>query len=416
MNTQETGDTGSFDLTQTAFLFSWIANASATVSGTEQEVADTVYSYLADPENLDALLVRYQNDLIGNDWELVWGPAVYEIKPGDQGEADNTAYVVYSPSQKTYMVAMAGTNPNSALDWLDEDFDTRMVDWKTFEANSIAAPQAAPAPDALKEQITYATAFGVWALGTQLVHGTKSPADGALADFLTGLSGADTRVIFTGHSLGGALSPTLAYWFTLNNKNIDPNHVGAIPVAGPTPGNGMYQGSWDGVFPSRQQSTNPNNLVTALNDNVRCNHDLVPHAWNVIYSGTQTQSSDFYFSNANRDLQAEDGDGDPGPLYSNMGTLIPGTDLRATVSTVQTAADVIDPKETAHPIDFDCGFPLSFMKGDQTLSIVGPLGGVPTPDGVSDYLDALAQIHIWSYGQDAFNIDFSVFQTLGLEL
>ena len=56
---------------------------------------------------------------IGADWTPVWGPIVW-ANPAQQGPnyiADNTLACYYSPSQKLFVIAIAGTNPGSLFDW-----------------------------------------------------------------------------------------------------------------------------------------------------------------------------------------------------------------------------------------------------------------------------------------------------------
>jgi hypothetical protein len=61
------------------------------------------------------------SQLIGGDWQLTWGPGDYQIF-GSKGQSDNAAFVVYSVSQDTYILAITGTNPSGRFDWLLEDF------------------------------------------------------------------------------------------------------------------------------------------------------------------------------------------------------------------------------------------------------------------------------------------------------
>ena len=64
---------------------------------------------------------------IGSDWQIAWGPAIYVAEPKNKTArrssfyASNAMVVMHSPSKKRYIVAIAGTNPASAFDWLNED-------------------------------------------------------------------------------------------------------------------------------------------------------------------------------------------------------------------------------------------------------------------------------------------------------
>jgi hypothetical protein len=60
--------------------------------------------------------------MIGDDWTPVWCPISYVVDPtAATVHADNAMGSYYSPSQKYFVIAIAGTNPNSSCDWLDED-------------------------------------------------------------------------------------------------------------------------------------------------------------------------------------------------------------------------------------------------------------------------------------------------------
>jgi len=101
-----------------------------------------------------------------------------------------------------------------------------------------------------------------------------SHKDVTLEKFLTGRfkrTGDPIAITVSGHSLGGALSPTLALWLLDTQSEWDPHGRATIDVyayAGPTPGNARFATYIDDRFGERlHRIANP--------------MDVVPHAWNV---------------------------------------------------------------------------------------------------------------------------------------
>lgn len=306
-----------FDFTQTTFMFSWLSNYSSAPCASPQDLADFVYAQLygnasdykgpgRDNFQYKGLLptLNAQGALnYAGSWSLEWGPGVYEINPCAQ-RADNTAFVVYNSALNTYLVAIAGTDPNSFLDWALEDFQVgkkNMFNWPTDAAglDALMDPTKKPArADVVttNEQISYGTAFGVHALLCKLVLTSNvSNEDATLGAYLKKIP-AGANVVFTGHSLGGALSPTLARW--TKEQLGDNNTVYAMPIAGPTPGNDTYQKKWDAMFQPETLLVgkeallyNTNNQITDLNKNVCNNFDVVPHGWDRIYKGQKLSAN-----------------------------------------------------------------------------------------------------------------------------
>lgn len=235
--------------------------------------------------------------LIGN-WTLVWGPVVWKDNPNDANTGpSNTIFVAHCPQvqfgtndvRDTYVVAMAGTAVHSVFDIVSEDAGVSTVvslgDW--LGASGWTTTSAPPAPKDVavtvkgKPFIDNGTARGVWALLANPV-----PKDGVavgggtyLAAFLAGLPATST-VIFTGHSLGGALSPTLAT--VLQQKGWLPGYakgnVLVYPTAGASPGNPDFATLYNTTFPIPKGS--PVNSSYQVWNAVLWNQlDLVPHAW-----------------------------------------------------------------------------------------------------------------------------------------
>ncbi len=320
-----------YDLTQTAFLFNFVANASSNVSGNPQMLADFEYAVLTNGTvtpspyygyddtvkasyNVRAkgLLKTLGPQLIGGDWQLVWGPGNYQIL-GSKGKSDNSAFVVHSPSQDAYILAIAGTNANGLLDWLVEDFlvgPEFLVKWPMTTQQAPGLPLVLLPPVTIPvgqvvptdRMIATGTAYGVYLLLTNMVQSQYAPTPKlTLQGFLSQLeqnTNGTTKLIVTGHSLGGALSPTVANWARDTLVGKDPrwgNHVFALPTAGPTPGNAAYAADWDAKFPQCAVAVNSGNIVNSLNALVYNQADVVPHAWQYIYKELAVKEDSYYF-------------------------------------------------------------------------------------------------------------------------
>jgi hypothetical protein len=222
-------------------------------------------SFLTGP-NLDYIL--YSSVVAGlvktaTPWQVVWGPAVLQY-PSD-GYALNAIYVASPIGQPTrFVIAIAGTNIPSALDWFLEDLNvSTQVPW--------TAPPVAGSP-----AISMATASGLSILVTTKPSTGLPGAGLTLQQFLNlkTLAGTALRVETTGHSLGGALSPALALWLADHQgtpTGWDPQTVATVasmPTAGATPGNLDFANYYE----SRLGAS-----TLRFHNSV----DPVPHCWNL---------------------------------------------------------------------------------------------------------------------------------------
>lgn len=236
------------------FLLSYLSNLVSYLTGPGLDY--TLYSSVV------AGLVK-----TATPWEVVWGPAVLQY-PSD-GYALNAMYVASPIGQPTrFVIAVAGTNIPSALDWFLEDFNV-----------SIQVPWTAP-PAAGSPAISMATASGLSILVTTKPSAGLPGAGLTLQQFLSRatLSSAALQVETTGHSLGGALSPALALWLADHQgtpTGWDPKKVAtvsAMPTAGATPGNLDFASYYDSRLGTSTQRFH-NSL------------DVVPHCWNLTTMG-----------------------------------------------------------------------------------------------------------------------------------
>jgi len=213
---------------------------------------------------LEAQLYALILDALKNDehhighWSIAWGPVV--VQHPEDSYAINSMYVAEHKSllgAKTYVVGIAGTNPSSLFDWLVEDaLVSVQIPW-VYALLS--------APDA---KISLGTGIGL-AILQNAKPGSGIPGAGTtLLEFLKGIEWKlGTSVVVSGHSLGGALSPTVALW--LHDVRIlwDAFHLvklSTMPTAGPTAGNSHFAS-----YSDRELSIA--RFANAI--------DVVPHAW-----------------------------------------------------------------------------------------------------------------------------------------
>jgi hypothetical protein len=172
-----------------------------------------------------------------------------------EGKALNTMFIAQNTDTNQYVVSIAGTDSRSLLDWFLEDFlVTTKVDW----------PYVADAPTP-HPMISLGTYIGLNAIismaevqGDNHVHAR---------DYLQSVNAKNVMV--TGHSLGGALSPsyalyladTVAQWSTG-----DAPVISCLPVAGATPGDGAFSDYY-----TRRMGATTQRVWNA--------HDVVPHGF-----------------------------------------------------------------------------------------------------------------------------------------
>ena len=244
-----------YDPNQIIFCLSTLSNLSSTGSGSggkiEKDIKPEIKAVLADPT---------VQGLIG-EWNLVWGPVV-DVGPFKVGGslAINTLYIARSADNPNhFVVAIAGTDSKSKYDWIVEDFWVgKTVTWPYLPAGWPTQPQ-----------ISDGTNFGLGKLVAMQDPDTKLTARQYLQNNAANTPGSFVAV--TGHSLGGALSPSYALY--LNDTASEWNSAGnatlaCLATAGPTPGDADfsdYYGSRLGSATTRVWNS----------------HDVVPHAWEV---------------------------------------------------------------------------------------------------------------------------------------
>lgn len=317
-----------YNVFQQVFTLSLISNvlfqSKGTLTDLQSEAVSSIQSYLpfsGQTNTPDSSIAP----AIGN-WEVVWGPMVWKDDATDASTGpDNTMFVAKATgvsggglASDVYVVAIAGTALASSYDlWTEDAGVTQVVDFGKWQSDGTwSVSSAPPAPqtvgplDTLKASDTY-IAQGT-ALGTAaLLSNTPTSASGAvasgqyLADFLASVP-ASASIVFTGHSLGGALAPTLA--LLLQQKTWLPSFgsgnggVFVYPTAGPTPGNPTFADTYNTTFPA--SSGSGYQVWNALLWNTL---DIVPHAWAVSNSTDQRYlgAIDTIYGNLNPELAVE---------------------------------------------------------------------------------------------------------------
>lgn len=231
------------------------------VAGSEQELSQNTLKINELLQN-NADVRAY----LGTDWQVVWGPSISNSKKKSSTSAvdsfvtDNTMYVARGTDLATgnplYVVAIAGTNAVSKKGAELEDFNVfNAKNWGTDNYWGTAT----------SGKVSAGSALGFTILNTM----TDAATGKTLLQFLSTLNDAGpAEVAFTGHSLGGALSPLMALKFIewkeqMGYTNIN---VSIYPIAGPTPGNKEFA-----VYAARKFGANYHSVINA--------NDIVPHSW-----------------------------------------------------------------------------------------------------------------------------------------
>lgn len=281
---------GSYSATQQVYALNQIINAAFGV--TEFNTVDDLQQFVS------TVITNTLNDAgaqnyMGNDWQMPWGPFVFSSNPGlNSVVADNTMALFYSPNQKMYVLAIAGTNIDSAYGWLQEDFNTTTtVLWSDVMGNGFNIPSAYA-----NAAISTGSDLGLKALLQMDNNGFIS----ALTSSLNSLTaGSKVSLYVSGHSLGGALSPVMALYLhdlqqLSNNWNANGcvTNIYAMPTAGPTPGEANFAAYYSNLCAQKPASGAAIAYTSVYNT-----LDIVPHSWEqdelaaipTIYDGNITQ-------------------------------------------------------------------------------------------------------------------------------
>lgn len=268
---------GSLDIIQTTFKLSAISNAATWNNGNATQLQSDLLALVEENLGANSPLKSY----IGS-WDLVWGPCVFQNVGST--DADNAMYVAYNADIDYYVVAIAATNIQSLYDWETEDFNVGLANRVAFP-NGISAPNCVnPSSATNVGLVSLGTATGVTHLLSMSPPSENVPGYGQnLQQFLKSKESTSATLVFTGHSLGGALSPTLAFWlYPQGSNNGQPwANVFVLPTAGATPGDLDFATAFNTAFPQTAVTgTNATTYDYAYWNTVIWNqYDTVPHAW-----------------------------------------------------------------------------------------------------------------------------------------
>jgi hypothetical protein len=251
---------GSYDITQTVFELSILSNVVHGQPGTAASLGAALSSALNNA-------FRDYKDQMG-PWHVVWGPAIFQSteknrkcrnNPEGAKYADHAMYVAYNSTINYYVVAIAGTNECSVYDRLLDVLVGKMV---AFTAGGRPAGNVSS---------------GTWT-GIGNLRGMPDPSSQQpLKAFLDGKAGPGATLVFTGHSLGGALAPALAFYLYPTRGRWQ--NVYVVPTAGPSPGDEAFKDAFSASFPTVVVSGVKNPAYGFWNAMIWNQFDIVAHAW-----------------------------------------------------------------------------------------------------------------------------------------
>jgi len=210
-------------------------------------------------------------------WEIVWGPVVWKNDPNNISGPDHVWFVAKKlthTNEHIYVISVAGsaTIYNTVV---NNAGIIPLVDFTTWAAG---APPVPSFPSlGLGTCVALGTAMGVHTLESYPAPAGAEGAGQTLPAFLKNAPrGSGSQFIFTGFSLGGTLSPTLALRLVQPDANVftDADKILTYPIAGASPGNVQFANAFAGKFPKSEGSG-----YQVWNTNIANLLDVATNAW-----------------------------------------------------------------------------------------------------------------------------------------
>lgn len=247
---------------QQVFTLSWLASQAPAGQAVPPTVLTKVTPAPWDQTALQTIIDTLGQQIPSWSWEVRWGPFYSADWVG--GRPANTMFIAQQRDEQNnrlpvHVVAIAGTYGASLFDLLVEDLDIDPTPWP-LKSNPSS-----------QQQVTK----GDWD-GLMNLLGLGRPA---IRDAVALIDNKDSTTLwFTGHSLGGALSPMLMLALMDPDSKLDTTftHLGLwkevklLSTAGPSIGDKAFLDHFHAVF----GADNPD--ITFIWNGL----DVVPHAWN----------------------------------------------------------------------------------------------------------------------------------------
>ena len=385
-----------FDAYQRVFAMSWISNKIMFDDSSQTNLEQLLFARLSNYitvngtpplEKYAKMVTKPTSDMvtqIGN-WELVWGPGVYTNKGGGVSLAKNAVFVarckdlqVGTGTKDVFVAAVAATNAGDSFDWLVEDGDVnRAILWDEFDPANVGSQTKYIKPD---------TDSPAWisagtAIGTSIVlQDLKNPAwtnnkqQTSLGEFLSSIDGSNSSIVFAGHSLAGALSPTIAFYL----KSKDPgksiasfgDNVYTYPTAGATPGNEAFSNLYKEEFAPQKWEDSDDEKWQHLNVRLWNHYDVVPHAW------ARESHTDY--------------DGNQSPNITEIASLYGNSPSKGDADQIATYWKVFASQKTAETHSGTHYYTLPGVRLDGTIQN-------PVPESFKDYMNELLYQHTTAY-------------------
>lgn len=315
-----------YTLEQQIFCHNTLSNISSYYNKSDQQAQQDSTAHAVNAVLGDKAVQQY----LGK-WTCVWGPVVINYKE----KAMNTMYIAQSQDTPgNFVVAIAGTDAQSIMDWLKFDFNIlTMIPWLYPVGIDVG-------------MISTGTNMGL----NNLKGMTDNSRGGIDAEtFLSNEAsklkeGHKMNIWVTGHSLGGALAPVFALY--LHHKkdkdkwpNVNDVTVNCIALAGATPGNKMFSDYYN-----KQMGSNTIRIWNTM--------DVVPHGYEIdmlnelpnLYTADSISMDSMEFYTVTRMTKYLDSMG------YNYTQLFPGTVVGFTSGFYSWADTLYNPSDTsAHP-------------------------------------------------------------------